>query len=716
MTRPALAPLVLVACLAGGCLLANEGADERLRLADGGLDADAAADRWAPDASDGGDGCPPPGCRETSCTNGQDDDGDGIVDCADFDCTDFPGCCDEGTTLVSASWDPEVALIDDWLAVPTGTPYPGVEATETDGGTEEGSLQSFESTMPSGIVHRSCQPLALGARLQVTMEPLGAASCTDTACDRFAAVVLTAAQDALPGRRLLDDLAVTVQADGAIRVTQGGRTLGETSVELSPEGRVDLDIDVTPGVDDRGRPALFATAHVTDRQAGSGAQKLLERVPFLLQRDLVTAVAACEKVPGLFLGVEGQGDRVRVGPLTMRARRCVNPGQFGTPSDETATLTSDRLDLGAWAEGGLGAPALASTCAGSEACWSGDGSPGVRWDLLVEGTNVDPALDRFTHVGWSLGHAMSTQWDASLGWITDPAGEPKAGDDPPTCLDETTPDGGVAPCEGARSVRDPAVWPFTTDTGQVDPTDGLVVAYAREWEDAVQRGERGVFALHVQAVSANPDEPFAASEGRRWTPDDAGCDSLREPEVAPASGSPSTDGHWLLYTCERSGQPDVVHALPLSGLFIPKAGATPRVVLDPSELGSHAAGGVRGAEVLVVSDLQNTAQPPLLRTWFVARDAIGRESIGLAQGRSETFDRFPTLHEYRGSPVLRVDDGVLGGDCGEGCDLVGFDVVRRADDPRATDAPQTIRLLVARRVDGVDYELVPLEQLWRPPQ
>ncbi|MFW6049525.1 MAG: hypothetical protein ACODAU_00020 [Myxococcota bacterium] len=717
MIRRALA-LSFALALTSGCVFVNETDIDGAHVADAGVpDADAGMDGQTPDADaggDGGDACPPGGCVETSCTNGEDDDGDGVVDCADFDCTDFPGCCDEGAALLPAGWDGSLSL--DWRTVPSGAPYPLVGEDDPDGGSGEAYLRAFEADMPSGLVHRSCQPLSLGARLEVTMSPLGSPGCTDASCDRFAALVLTAAQDALPGRRLLDDLAVTVQANGLVRVTQGGRTLAEQHVELAPDGRAHLALEVTPGVDDRDRPALFATVGVTDRRAGTGEMKLLSRHPFLLQRDLLSGVPGCDAVPGLQVAVEGQGDRVQVGPLAARSLECVNPSHFRVPAEQGATLSPEDLDLGAWADGGLGAPALASTCAeGTVACGSGDGSPGVRWDVLVEGTNVDPALERFTHVGWSLGHAASTQWDAALGWIADPAGAPKAGHDPPTCLDGAA-DGGVDACDGARSLRDPAVWPFTDPLGQIDPTDGLLVAYAREWEEAVQQGQRDRFALHVRAVPAAPEQAFDAAEGRRWTPADAGCDSLRHPEVLPASDAPQSDGWWLLYTCERAGEPPEVQAVGLSGLLNVRAEATPRTVLSAAALGDAAAGGVRAAEGLVASDPQAEALPPLYRVWFVARDASGRETIGLAQGRSPTFDTFPALAPYRGNPVLRVDDPVLGGPCGEGCALLGLDVVRRADDPGASDAPWTLRFLVARRVNGTDHELVPVEQLWRPPR
>lgn len=33
-----------------------------------------------------------PDCLTEICDNGIDDDGDGFIDCDDFDCNDFPGC------------------------------------------------------------------------------------------------------------------------------------------------------------------------------------------------------------------------------------------------------------------------------------------------------------------------------------------------------------------------------------------------------------------------------------------------------------------------------------------------------------------------------------------------------------------------------------------------------------------------------------------------
>jgi hypothetical protein len=721
VTPPAHAPagpwtlLVAVVPLLTGCLMLNERDATQAVVRDGGPDAprpDVPFD-VPPDHDggvDGGDGgtCPGPGCFETDCTNGIDDDGDGLVDCADFDCASFPGCCTDGALELQASWDPESTISALWRAVPTGSPYPsrGSE-TAVDGGTGSTFLYGFEPHMPTGVLRRSCTPLALGARLRVTMAPQGAPGCTDTACDRFAAVVLTAAEDSLPGRRLLDDLAVTVQANGLVRVTQGGASLGSTRVELGPTGRAELGIEITPGVDHRGRPALFATVEVTDRMAGTGRVQLLDRTPFLLQRDLIDHVADCAKMPGLFVAVEGQGDRVRVEPLTVERLECANPSQFAEPDRDTATLTPYHLDLGDWASGGLGAPALASTCdVGETGCFVNEGPPGVRWDLLIEATNVDPGLARFTHVGWSMGHAMGLEWDAPTGWITDALGPPKAGHDPPTCLD-----GGDGPdaCGGARSLRDPGLLPVTNELGQLTPT-GFIVTYAREHEPAVQSGARDVFALHVQTMHADPYERFESSEGLKWTPTQAGCDSLRDPEIIPQSHEPGA-GYFLLYTCERNGLPPEVHRIALTDLLVVVPG-TRETVLSPSMLGAFAQGGVRAAEAVVVSDPQEV-RPPLVRAWFVARDAAGRPSVGMAMGQGQTFGELPDLVPYPGNPVLWVDDVALGGPCGDDCELVGLDVVRRADDARSVDTPITLRFVVARRVDGHDYELAPLEQLWR---
>jgi hypothetical protein len=714
-TRAASAVLLgaLLLLAQSGCLLLNDRDASGALVRDGGPDRDDWPDVRPPDVGpdvDGGPPCPGPECFETDCANGVDDDGDGLVDCADFDCASFPACCTGGELHLEESWHPESILSTGWRAVPSGTPYPSRNTdVPDDGGTLDTYLRAFESHMPSGVLRRDCTPLTLGARLHVTMAPLGHAECTDTACDRFAALVLTAAEDVLPGRRVLDDLAVTVQANGLVRVTHGGVALGSTRVQLSPSGRAELVVDVTPGVDTRGRPALFATVGVTDLMAGAGRVQVLDRQPFLLQRDLRADVTGCTDVPGLFVAVEGQGDRVRVMPLTVERRECANPSQFTLPGKDTATLTSASFDLGAWAEGGWGSPALASTCdVGEAGCFVAEEAPGVRWDLLVEATNVDPGLARFTHVGWSLGHAMTTAWDTPGDWFTDLGGSPKAGHDPPTCLD-APPDAGPDACGGARSVRDPALLPSTNNLGQIDAS-GLIVAYAREHEPAVQAGRRDVFALHVQTMSADPAVPFDASSGLRWTPGDAACDSLREPEVLPESHEPGA-GYFLLYTCERVGRPDEVHAVSLTALLV-AVPSTRVVLLTPAMLGSHANGGVRAAEGVAVSDLQQV-KPPLFRLWYVARDAAGRQSIGIAHGQAQAFGVFPSVVPYPGNPVLRIDDSVLGGTCGGDCELVGMDVVRRADDPQAQDTPVTLRFVVARRSDTTGYSLAPLEQLWR---
>ena len=676
-------PILLIG--GAGCSIFNKPDRDLIVEADAAPIRDSAADaRFDGDfPSDGGtDGGRPE--RETDCSNGADDDGDGLTDCGDFDCSELPICCGTSNRTVDG-W--EAPLNSRWRAVPSADAlYPSVrESRITDFGT---------TTFPRAMVSRLCLPLALGVELRTSLRAVRRSDCSDAPC--FASLVLTAADDVLAGNRLPADLAITRFSTGLLEVSQADAPI-VPGVGFPAGDDIEVVVQITPSLDEIGRPTLAAQVSAFNQSEGGVVYGILERQQFILQRDLIDSVADCDGAPGLYLAIEGQGSAVEVGPITTILRECVNPSHFTRPAGESATLTSTHLGLGEWSGGGIAAPALASSLVSS-------GGP-VRWDLMVDASDRERPLEKYTHIGFAIGHSFTSAWDAP--WQAPPSGASKAGDDPPTCPEGTS-------CPNNRSLREPALLATTDSEGRLA---SLVGAVARELDDEARVGNRDIYGVHVIAsVPTAPESRFTPSMTPTVRPSDTGpaespdaCVSLRDPEIIPA-GRLVTDGFWLLFTCERRTTASAIGAVRITqgGELVAD---TYGIVLEPRDLGTYARGGIRAPEGLArYSDTGAGA----FRLWFLALDQRSA-GTGVAMVFGQTSDghlpRRGELVPYPANPVLGAEATVLGG-CAMGCELLGLSVTPRPD------RDHTLRFLVARRVnvvDDVQYQLVPLEQFWRAP-
>ena len=643
--------------------------------ADGGMDAgDARVDGSdGTDAGDSGTACVP---RQEICGNTEDDDCDGLVDCADFDCAGLSACCTEdvGDVLFTEDWS-AADLSLRWSAEPAGAAFPTKSMA-----SGQWRLTSFDEG--EAIILNDCTPLSLGLNLSVTFVPRATGSCS---VDCYAALYLTQSEYLVTGAELLDDLVVRMESGGALVVEHAGAELGRSEMDFEAETPVNVELGVQPGIDEEGVPQLFATVYATQ---GGSTQTLVEEKAFIPQEDLISTLPSCDEAPGLFIALAGNGDRVHVGTLEPSRQRCVNPSQFTRPSAESAILTSGHLGLTDWAGPGIGAPTLTSTDAGGD----------VRWDVMVDATNVDRELEKISHVGMSLGHARSLDWDDPTDWASF-VGGPRAGANPPACTDGS--------CDANVSVREPSL--LARPYGGVMATS-FVVAYARENTAAIAAGDRDLFDIHAQFISPNVTVAFDASDGAAVLASDVPeCDSLRDPELIPAGSSP-TDGYWVLFTCESSG-PDTIRAIRLSDPLLEPMGDSV-LVLGPGHVEPYGAGGVSGPAV--VAEYEDGGPGAVFRMWFLARDR-GGANVTLAMAQAQTDDiteemGLPGFEPYSANPILHAQ-ALEGCSAGE-CDLTGVAVTRRAD------ATTTLRFLVARHVNdagGSQYELIPLEQFWRSP-
>lgn len=682
--RSALATLLAIMT---GCTILNA-PDPGLVRRDGGPDSGTmdgsqdAADGGAGDAGDAGDAGCDPNQREI-CGNGMDDDCDGLEDCDDFDCAGLAACCTgTGVPLLDENW----STFARWEVEPEGASAPGSERVP---GSTTDDWQLTDFAADAALIHTSCIGMTLGADIRVAFVPQAGTGCD--AC--HAAVYLTQSYYLVSGGKLLEDLVVRMGADGHLVVTSAGVELGRTT-EPFPAGRsVDVTVQVRPSLGNRGEPVLVAT--VVARARGEEAVWVVEDAQFQVQADLERVLPNCQDVPGLHLAVAGAGDRVYVRDLEVDLQECANPSQFTTRFAEDATLTSESLGL-TWAEGGIGAPALVSTVIPGG---------GHRWDMLVDGTNVERQLESITHIGFSVGHSESLVWDTPPIWNTRETG-PKGGANPPACTDDS--------CSGNRAVREPSAYPLLSADGSLD---GLVVAYAREHEESASMGARDVYELRVETVAGdNEDTTLTPTGAATLSPADVtGCDSLRDPALMPDSFDVDGGGWWLFFTCESASEPDEIRAVHLTRSLGAELD-TLRAVLVPSELGAYASGGVRDPALLAAYQDPADGMQAAYRLWFLARDAAGTNlTVNMAQAQlgmdaSPTPPHLPDFEEYSANPLVRSRD--LPGCGASECYLTGVAVTRHAEDANV------LRFVVARHVNdstGSRYELVPLEQFWRSP-
>lgn len=665
-------PLVLLA----GCTLVNAPDRDKLRFdggvdaeVDGGPDADAEPDGGdAGDSGDGGDA----GVPEV-CDDDMDNDGDGLVDCEDFDCASYRaatgGCCDNDipdTTLDVMMWPSD--LDADWDATRRvdGMPlFPRVEA---------GRLVFERSSDPHAVVYETCVPLGLGATLQVNFGPRGDTATCDAEgrCDHFAALVLSpVAEQRLP-RRLAAELAITMHASGRLDVSQDATLLATTMLDPLLESFYEVEVELLVDVDTAGRGVLRTDVSVKNTRDEVFAWS----APLISLRNLFFDRAACADSAGLRLAIEGAGRGVDVGITRAAKLACTNPGEFLrreldplTAGDVPGVITAS-LDFDApartprWADEALMSASLL-----------GVGSSSPAWHVAAEATNDQPELVTTARVGWAIGYAFETTWNVET-W-SDASQSPVLGDRPPSCLDGT--------CSGPRpAAREPHL--FLAG-------GGVNVVYAAE------QGTSERFELRF---ARNVTTAMLASSPLLSPTQETECDSLRDPAIVPRVDV--EDGYWLFFTCERDGRSSIrLRALEvgLGGLEVTDEPSVE--ILAPEGLGAFARDGVRSPEPVLDGNVY--------RVWFLGLDDVAGPSVGVALGSPKGVmpNDVPVLVPYPANPVLRSSDPPFA-DC-LGCTLEGIAVARHPD------RVDRLRFLVTRRVPlvggGRRFELMALDQTWR---
>lgn len=676
--RPAVSMRWLIALtLLGGCSLINDPDWGDAPILDGGPDMMVDADMQLVDMGDGGDIGPDLGPPGEMCGNGIDDDEDELVDCADFDCLDDPGCCGAGVSLVDVrSWD--TTEVNRTLRLPTSAP-----PTITTAG---GLITRFDPSRTAAVMFPECLPLALGATMSVDFYPQPdpeGFDCVDPGvCDQFIQLVLAPADDIGVAGELLDELSVRVYPGLRVEIRRTGEVLDawQPRNAATPGTPMTLLVEVGPALDEAMVPVLRASVRL-----GYSGETFEFGTDAIRIADLLDE-PGCDEVPGLYLALQGQGtDAGSVGVTSAGTLSCPNPAQFAAPVD-AQPLTRVELDWDvSFTGGGIESPTIVS---------EGDTDP--FWHVMASGSNDQLELEQGDfRVGHALGHSSSSFWNAPVWTLSSESA--RYGDDPPSCVSMP----GSCPSDPVGSVRDP----FLLDLG-----DGSAIyAFAHEVTPFARP--------HGLSIAVGPLAVAGAlSPTEVLLPGDVGdgmeCESLRDPALMP-TGDPNH--YWLFYTCEQLGGSSTIRAARLNffGTITVEDG-TDAEVLRPGDVQSFGATAVRGPEPLLTSD----ATRDVLRLWFVGIDREFEASIGVAIAELKdlsTSMEAPEVVPYPANPVLQPTDRAL--DCApRTCEIYGFAITDSPDEDRSG----LLRMLVARRVQvpgaGRFFDLFPLEQAWDPLQ
>ncbi len=623
----------------------------------------------------------PASAMERFCDDGQDNEGDGLIDCADFDCLGASVCCDQA---------PSTPLDEDWSGASpfaAWTPVPSTNAELPMLGEDRGQtvIAAFPSDDdPAAITFNPCVPMALGVDLEIDLMATGSDECEpDKPCPPYAALVLTLEPDMPAGERLRDELAVLLHGGGLLRLTTNN-TEELSRAPFAPGEWVTVRIKVVPLVG-AGPPRLRARVTATTNRA----QVVMADDVRLTGLERLVRQGDCSQVGGLHLAIEGRGSGVHVGRVGASRQTCVNPSQF-QPLD--ATLMSETLGFDGseepWTAGSLGAPTLASTQTGGR----------LQWDVFAEASDLPP--DTPVRVGHAIGHAQTTTaggpgaptwgaWDSSV--------DQKLGDLPPSCIAES--------CPELTSVREPHLF--------AQSSSALLLSFAHELPEPALGPLR--FGLSALENIGAPTNTLTTPAQPMLTPSDlsglAACVSLRDPSLIPVDPA-FEEGYWLLFSCiMESGAATEVHAVRLTQALALAPLGDPdnhHVVLRAAD---HGATEIRSPEPVVTFSDRGTT----LRVWFLAIDEVGGRSVRVAFGfatGTTLASPLPALVPFPVNPVL-VNDSPSLGPCSaaEECTLQSLSVTPHRDDP------DRLRFLLARRVKEMSgarrFELVPLEQTWK---
>jgi hypothetical protein len=666
--RPA--ALAVLLALVAGCSVWNRpdpfdggGADAPVDALDASFDTpDAGAD--APDG-------PLPRPRETVCDDGRDDeDLDGLIDCADPDCaSNVALCCRESR--------PAAVIDEDWCGgVPSS--WRGVGALTATDRVEPCSLSGDDRV--AALLNGGCVPVPSGLVIAATLAWSG--SCPD--CE--AMVALSPIRD-VPAGGLLEELALRMREDDqtnvVVELTRAGRVLGRLPAPGTGfgAGDVSLTLSLFPALDDEGRPVIRATLRAVWDDGMQSAE--LDALDALAPRDLTGPALGCSVAPGLFLGVQTRGRAGRIGELLAWPQQCSNPALF-RPAGFPAGVPADASWLEASDLGFAPAPATAWTAGGVGAATSvplRTDATVVDWHWFVDGTNLNRANDRDRALDFSFGGALARH-PGLIGFTPRRGGEPLAGHLAPTCA------GAGSDC-GVDDFREPALFvPREPDGSRAGGRTAYAVWVSRADDGSSWLGRAAFTDFRNSADTLPPPLEI-----------DTGCAAPSHPAILSPDPS-GDDGHLLVFVCGAE-----VWGLRVDAEFMPVGEAA--MLFEAGTLGFP----------LGILDVDGAVFDRTYRLWVAGRDGRGGTRLAITEARIRDDGPLEFV-PFGGNPVLSIDDPIFqtGPDrCVGVCRITGVGVAREPGAMDSTRWGPRVRVLVSVTDEGasVRHAVVPLEQ-WMP--
>ncbi|MCI0633414.1 MAG: hypothetical protein L0206_05775, partial [Actinobacteria bacterium] len=418
------------------------------------------------------------------CDSGKDEDEDGFVDCADFDCLGDTLCCG-GTAVpdpvIDQSFDGSFA--SEWLLFEPdrGTPADTGDALREMGDYPEGNGMRWELPVDfSGGLE-----IAIGGSSNTSDD---SGDCTTIAdCSDYIGVALTRVITFVEGVPFPTSFAVYVVANGQVLVTRGGVVRARGT---SPRN-FNLRVRLTPAVSQNG--SGFA-AEVVSIDGDEETSLYVTDTPLLLPEDNLR-VDGSTGATFAILGRTAHPEPgiVIVDSVTATPLLCANPAAW-TQSDDIGDATT--LGAGTWAEGSFGSPTALLV--------AGTGCDPDYIRLLYDGSNLDPFFEIYGDVNRSVGEATFT-----LGPDTFSPGGIVIGEDPPNCIGGSCPD----PPDQHYDARRPGMYRSAVDVRSLVVEAGGEEIWSYGYDGSWSTGSQPILVAQIEDCDAFPSAAAIVREG-----------------------------------------------------------------------------------------------------------------------------------------------------------------------------------------------------------
>ena len=495
-------------------------------VADGDADADA----------------DPANAENWCCSNHNDDDGDGLVDCEDDGCAPSAFCCGLETPHVD---DTNNSFDDAYWELFSGR----TQSVDWDNNTvvdwrDEGLFNGAASRVPANM--------AFGLSISFHVAITETVPCFDPLlCEHSAGIALSPTPAPTSAVAPNWNLAVLATSSNHIVVIRGRRTIHRIGVEPpSEEGQPvfrEVSVDLMPAAGTDGSNGFRMVLRVEGGRAvchEDGSSEGCRDEPEWVSEDLVLWDTdnnlQGEEGRGTYLMALGTGNGVHLSDsegesVRVSVRSCANPAawEHGGAREEPEDQLDDRLgrDHACWAAGALRAPTVARITS-------------RQYIMLFEGTTRDISVSGYGYNNYSLGWLESRDPTLQL-WYPGPEREednllrfrPIDTEYDINCMDSipltddcedwgfTPPPPAPSDCESVRGNRSPHLLPSTDGEYRVLFSQALA---AGSWESQIATADfsprDGMDGWAIRGDADHVLTPDEVSTGTRYT-----YRSLRDP-------------------------------------------------------------------------------------------------------------------------------------------------------------------------------------------